>query len=154
LWCIDTQICLQKLSQWYRRKFKRGEAFPTGSASSINPFISVLDANKSKPPRKLTPFHHYFKLHYNARIKAEYLRRFQSAKNEYNTATEEERVAKKLKAPVAIALRCEVGREFWLLESAAFRQEVAVSAEEQHDKDMVEWKVLQQVPKTPQEFHQ
>ena len=154
MWCINTQICLQKLSQWYRRKFKRGEASQTSSASSTNPFISVLDANKSKPPRKLTPFHHYFKLHYNSRIKAEYLRRFQSAKNEYNAATEEERAVKKWTAPVAIALRCEVGREFWLLESAAFREEVAVSAEEQHAKDMAEWEVLQQVPKTPQEFHQ
>ena len=152
MWCINTQICLQKLSQWYCQKFKHGEASQTSSASSTNPFISVLDANKSKPLCKLTPFHHYFKLHYNSRIKAEYL--FQSAKNEYNAATEEERAMKKWTAPVAIALRCKVGQEFWLLESAAFHEEVAASAEEQHAEDMAEWEVLQQVPKTPQEFHQ
>jgi hypothetical protein len=114
----------------------------------------VLDANKSKAPRKLTPFHYYFKLHYNARIKAKYSRRFQLAKNDYHAATEEERVAKDLQAPVAIALRCEVGQEFWLLESAAFREEITALAEEQHAQDMAEWEVLQQVPKTPQEFHQ
>ena len=114
----------------------------------------MLDANKSKPPRKLTLFHYYFKLHYNARIKAEYLHRFQLAKNEYDAATEEKRAVKKWTVLVAVALRCEVGWEFWLLESAAFCEEVAASAEEQHAKDMAEWEVLQQVPKTPQEFHQ
>jgi len=74
--------------------------------------------------------------------------------DDYHAATEEERVAKDLKAPVAIALRNEVGREFWLLESAAFREEIAVSAEEKHAQDMAEWEELQRVPKTPQEFHQ
>ena len=154
MWFINTQICLHKLSQWSRRKFKRGEASQTSSASSTNLFISVLDVNKSKPLRKLTPFHHYFKLHYNSWIKAEYLCRFQLAKNEYNAATEEERAVKKWTALVAIALGCEVGWEFWLLEFTAFREEVTASTEEQHAKDMAEWEVLQQVPKTPQEFHQ
>jgi hypothetical protein len=114
----------------------------------------VLDANKSKAPHKLTPFHHYFKLHYNARIEAEYSHRFQLAKNDYHAATEEERVAKDLQAPVAIALRCKVSREFWLLESTAFREEITALAQEQHAQDMVKWEVLQQVPKMPQEFHQ
>ena len=155
-WDFDynTYNYLQKLSQWYHRKFKRVEASATSSASSINPFVSVLDANKSKAPRKLTPFHQYFKLHYNTRIKAEYTRRFQLAKDEYDASTDEERAANDLKAPIAVALRSEVGREFWFLESAAFREEIAVLAEEQHAQDMAEWEAIQKVPKTPQEFHQ
>ena len=76
------------------------------------------------------------------------------ARDEYDASTDEERVANDLKAPIAVALRSEVGREFWFLESAAFHEEIAVLAEEQHAQDMAEWEAIQKVPKTPQEFHQ
>jgi hypothetical protein len=75
-----------------------------------------LDAHKAKALRKLTPFHHYFKLHYKTCVKAEYVRRFKLARDEYDTATEAERVANDLKKLVGVAIRSSVGREFWLLE--------------------------------------
>jgi len=145
---------LQKLGQWYRRKYKRLETGSASSTDSVNPFVSVLDAIKGKPPRKLSPFHQYFKLHYKTRIRAEYIRRFNWAKEEYENATEEERREKKLSAPVAIAVRSRVGREFWLLESEEFRQEIGRLAEQQHTSDVEEWEASQQMSKTPQQFHQ
>jgi hypothetical protein len=59
-----------------------------------------------------------------------------------------------LSAPVAIAVRSKVGREFWLLESEEFRQEIGELAEKQHTLDMEEWEASQQMSKTPQQFHQ
>jgi hypothetical protein len=116
--------------------------------------MSVLDAIRTKPPRKISPFHLYFKLHYATRIKAEYTRRFRWAKEEYENATEEERLEKGLVAPVAIALQSKVGREFWMLESKELHQELNELAEKEHTSDMEEWEASQQVSKTPQHFHQ
>jgi hypothetical protein len=147
-------VSLQKLAQWYRRKYKRVETGSSSGGASVNPFMSVLDANKGKPPRKISPFHLYFKLHYGTRIKAEYTRRFRWANEEYENATEEERLEKGLTAPVAIALRCKVGREFWMLESEQFRQELSELSEKEHTSNMEAWEVSQKVAKTPQQFHQ
>ena len=65
-----------------------------------------------------------------------------------------EREERNLRTPVAISLRCEVGREFWQLESVEFRKQVAIDAEEKHAVAVKEWEVAQTKPKTPQEFHQ
>ena len=68
---INSHIVVQKLSQWYCRKYKHPKT-TSSSNSTSNLFVSVLNANKAKAPRKLTPFHQYFKLHYITRIKTEY----------------------------------------------------------------------------------
>jgi hypothetical protein len=113
-----------------------------------------LDAHKAKAPWKLTPFHHYFKLHYKTRVSAEYVRRFKLARDEYDAATEAERVANNLKKPVGVVIRSSVGREFWLLESDEFCENIGQLADAQHAIEMEEWEALQQAPKTPSEFHQ
>jgi len=92
----SSRFSLQKLGQWYRQKYKRLETGSASSTGSVNPFISVLDAIKGKPPQKLSPFHQYFKLHYKSRIRAEYIRRFNWAKEEYENTTEQERREKKV----------------------------------------------------------
>jgi hypothetical protein len=147
-------ISLQKFGQWYCRKYKRVETGSASSTGSVNPFVSVLDVIKGKPPRKLSPFHQYFKLHYKSRIRAEYIRRFNWEKEEYENTTEQERREKQLSAPVAISVRSRVGREFWLLESEEFHQEMGELAEKQHTLDVEEWEASQQMLNTPQQFHQ
>jgi hypothetical protein len=77
----------------------------------------VLAEHTTKPPRKLNPFHHYLKLYYISRIKDEYNRRYSLAKKQYDEATEVERTEQKLKKPVPVQIRTEIGREFWMLES-------------------------------------
>lgn len=156
----------QKLAQWYRRKYKRLEA-PKSDSSSVNPFTAVLAASIDKAPRRLTPLHHYFKLHYKLRVKAECDRRFAVLKNAYDDYTL--RKASYVKAieegetleepvpvqkPVAIQLRATVGQEFWLLESAEFRKEIQLDAEETYNQEMAEWEEAKLVPKSPQQFHQ
>jgi hypothetical protein len=76
------------------------------------------------------------------------------AKDEFDVATEDERLAKKLKSPYAVALRTIVGKEFWRLETQEFRDEIAELANAQHAQNLKEWEVLQKTPKTALEFHQ
>ena len=145
-------MILQKLGQWYRRKYKRPES--TKAASSANPFSAVLAANIEKAPRKLSSFHQYFKLYYSSRIKEEYLRRYAIAKKEYDNATEQDKASGVVNKPVPVRLRSEVGKEFWLLESDAFRAAVAQEAENNHTKEVEEWEDLKKVPRTAVQFHQ
>lgn len=114
----------------------------------------MLTDHTTKKPRKLTPFHHYLKLYYRTRVKAEYERRYASAVNEYEAASEAEREAKGLKRPVAVSMRAEVGKEFWVSESTEFREEVEKRCDEAHAKELEDWEQNQQLPKTPQQYHQ
>ncbi|KIM71768.1 hypothetical protein PILCRDRAFT_16752, partial [Piloderma croceum F 1598] len=101
----------KELSQWYRREYKCPKATLSSSTNGANPFISMLNAHKEKMPRKRTPFHHYFKLHYKMHIKTEYTCRFQLARAEYNTATDVERQEKGLKNPIAVTVRSKKWRD-------------------------------------------
>jgi hypothetical protein len=143
-------IYFQKLSQWYRRKYKRPEALKADTSASTNPFTAALAANIEKAPRKLTPMHMYFKLHYRTRIKEEYLRRYAAAKEAYNDATEDDLESGAVKKPIPLRFRNEVGKEFWLLESTEFRESIAQEAEDVHLKQMKEWEEAKIVPKTAQ----
>jgi len=51
-------------------------------------------------------------------------------------------------------LRNAVGKEFWLLESAKFQEEIAQEAEDVHLKEIKGWEEAKMVPKTAQQFHQ
>lgn len=119
-----------------------------------NPYTSVLTQNLTSPPRRTSPFHFYLKKYYRERMKTEYERRFKTAQKEFEDASEEERVEKGLTKPVPVKLRTSVGQEFWKLESADFRSKVEEEAEDKYLKEMEEWEENQQVPKTPQQFHQ
>jgi hypothetical protein len=119
-----------------------------------NPFLAVLAANIEKAPRKLTPFHQYLKEYYRSRVKEEYDRRYEFAMSKYDNAMEEERKREKMKTPVALRMRLEVSREFWLLESQEFRDIVAQDAEDVHAQEVEDWVASKAVPKTPQQFHQ
>jgi hypothetical protein len=105
-----------------------------------------LDAYKAKAPWKLTPFHHYFKLHYKICVKAKYVCRFKLVRDEYDAATEAERVANDLKKPVGVMIRSSVGREFWLPESDEFHENIGQLEDAQHAIEMEEWEVLQRAP--------
>ena len=124
------------------------------SSSSANPFTAAFSANIEKAPHKLSPFHQYFKLYYQSRIKEEYHRRYAIAKKSYDDATEEHKQSGAVKKPVTVSYRTEVGREFWLLETEEFWAETAKKAEDVHAKEVEEWEAAKEVPKTAQEFHQ
>jgi len=94
------------------------------------------------------------KEYYALRIKDEYVRRYDIAKRQYDDATEEERESGGVKKPIAVQLRTEVAKEFWNLETAEFRAEVAQEAEDAHAKEVEDWEMSKTVPKTPQQFHQ
>jgi len=146
-------IYFQKLGQWYRRKYKHTEIIKSDS-SSVNPFTAVLAANMDKPPRKRTPFHHYFKQHYKSQFKDEYNWRFAIARKEYDDASEEDKENGIVKKPKPVVMRTEIGREFWFLEMEEFREQIHKEAENTHAKAMEEWEESKQVPKTAQQFHQ
>jgi len=106
------------------------------SSSSVNPFSAVLSAHIEKAPRKLSPFHQYFKTYYKSRIKSEYCHRFAIAKKEYEDATEEELQSGAVEKTVAVTYRTAVGKEFWQLKTEEFRAEVAQIAEDAHAKGL------------------
>lgn len=157
----------QKLSQWYRRKYKSPEV-ATQSPAVDNPFMAVLAANIEKAPRRLTPMHHYFKLHYKSRIKATVDQHFAVAKKAYDNYLLAEEAYKDaveagdlameepftVQKPVAVQIRAAVGKEFWLLETEDFRETVSLDAAETHEREMEEWEEMKLQPKTPQQFHQ
>jgi len=160
-------IFCQKLSQWYRRKYKSPEA-PNPGPAVDNPFMAVLAANVDKAPWRLTPMHHYFKIYYKSRIKATVDQRFAIAKRAfdgymlekaaYDEAVEagdetvEEPVV--VQKPIPVQMRATVGKEFWLLETPEFREATTLDAEQTHKMEMEGWEAAKSVPKTPQQFHQ
>lgn len=146
-------IYFQKLGQWYRRKYKRTEVTKSES-STVNPFTAVLASNIEKAPRKRSAFHQYLKQRYNSHIKEEYNRRHAIAKKQYDDASDEDKENGIAKKPVPVQLRAEVGREFWLLETQEFREQMDEVAEDAHAKEMEDWEESKQVPKTAQQFHQ
>ena len=117
-------------------------------------FSAIFSTSVQKAPRKLSPFHHFLKLYYYSHVKDEYVRRFESAKKEYDDATADDRQSGAVKKPVGVQLRTETGMEFWLLESKKFRDKIAQEAEDAHVKEVEEWEELKQVPTTPLQFHQ
>jgi hypothetical protein len=147
-------ICLQKLSQWYRRMYKRPEAVKGGASSSANPFTDIMAANIEKAPRKLSAFQWYYKFYYKSRVKAEYIRRFTIAKKEYKDASLEDKENGVVGKPIDVQIRTEITKEFWVLETDEFREQVAKDAEDDHAKQLEEWEQLKEVPKTAQQFHQ
>ena len=130
-----------------------------GGSPSDNPFAAILEKSFGKPPRRLTPYHQYLKMYYEERIKDEYTRRFEAAREKYNKAAasaadeggESEFV---LEPPSALKIRNEVGREFWDLEPDELREEVVQAAEDAHAKEVEEWEGLKLMAKTPQQYHQ
>ena len=68
--------------------------------------------------------------------------------------TEAEREAQQLEDPMRVSMMTAITAEFWNLESDDFRDEVAKLAEEEHQKEVLEWELRQSAPKTPQQFHQ
>jgi precorrin-2 methylase len=102
----------------------------------------------------LSPFHYYIKHYYASRIKEEHYHRYAVAEKLYDEATEEERIAKNMEVPVRVSMMTSICTEFWKLEAADFRDEVAKQAEAAFLKELEEWEALQKAPKTPQQFHQ
>lgn len=147
-------IHLQKLSQWYRRMYKRPEVTKGGAPSLANPYIGVMTANINKQPRRLSAFQWYFKNYYKSHVKEEYIRRFTIAKNEYDDASLEDKENGTVMKPIDVQIRTEVTKEFWNLETDEFRQQVAQDTEDAHAKAFEEWEQLKEVPKTAQQFHQ
>jgi hypothetical protein len=143
---------LQKLSQWYRCKYKCPEVTKTDSSSLANPFTAVFSANIEKAPHKLSLFNQYFKLYYQLRIKEEYRRHYTIAKKSYD-ATEKHKQSGAVKKLVTVLYRTKVGRGFWLLKTEEFWVEIAKKAEDAHAKEVEEWEAAKQVPKIAQEFH-
>jgi hypothetical protein len=94
------------------------------------------------------------KTNYSSRIKEEYHRRFEVARKTFEEASEEDKESGVAKKPIAVQMRAEIGKEFWLLETEEFREKVAQDAEDAHAKEMEEWEETKLVPKTPQQFHQ
>src|SRR6266436_1476758 len=147
-------IRLQKLSQWYRRMYKHPEVVKGDASSSGNPFVDIMAANIKKAPRKLSAFQWYYKFHYKSRVKAEYIRRFAIAKKKYNDASLEDKENGVVGKPIDVQIRTEITKEFWVLETDEFREQVAKDAEDDHAKQYEEWEQLKEVPKTAQQFHQ
>ncbi|KIM74212.1 hypothetical protein PILCRDRAFT_14653 [Piloderma croceum F 1598] len=143
-----------KLSQWYRRMYKRPEVTKGGAPSLANPYIGVMTANINKQPRRLSAFQWYFKNYYKSHVKEEYIRRFTIAKNEYDDASLEDKENGTVMKPIDVQIRTEVTKEFWNLETDEFRQQVAQDTEDAHAKAFEEWEQLKEVPKTAQQFHQ
>lgn len=56
--------------------------------------------------------------------------------------------------PVAVVLRNEVGREFFLSESPEYREKLGKEYEAAHMKELDLWQISQSSMKTPQEYHQ
>ena len=102
----------------------------------------------------MTPFNRYFKLYYKSRIKDTYLQRYAVAKKAYDEANEADKESGVAMKPVAIQLKTEVSKEFWLLETKEFRESVAQDAEDVHAKDVEELEQIKLVPKTAVQFHQ
>jgi hypothetical protein len=121
--------------------------------TDVNPFAQIFGSAITKP-RKRSPFHTYQKLYYDSRVKEEHERRYAVAKHKYNNMTEAEREAQQLEDPVRVSMMTAITAEFWNLESDDFRDEVAKLAEEEHQKEVLEWELRQSAPKTPQQFHQ
>lgn len=116
--------------------------------------MATMSEHITKPPRLLTAIHQYFKLHYQARIKNKFLRRLELAKQEWDRASDAERIAACMKKPEAVSICILVGREMWNTETAATRKEMEDLARERHELELQEWKSMQEKPKTPQQFHQ
>lgn len=116
--------------------------------------MSVLASSINKAPRKLAPLHQYLKLHYISKIKPEFVRRYAVAKDAWQKATEDEKKNGVVMKPVAVKMRLELAREFWLLETEEFREAVSNNASAAHAEEMEQWQSAKTIPKTPQEFHQ
>ena len=56
--------------------------------------------------------------------------------------------------PVQVSMMTAITAEFQNLESDDFCHEVAKVAEEEHQKEVLEWELQQSAPKTSQQFHQ
>ena len=93
-------------------------------------------------------------MYYSSRIKQEYIRRYAIAWKAYDDASEEDRKSGTVKKPFAVQLRAEVGKEFWLLETAELRAEVTQDNKDAHLKEIEEWEQSREVPQTAQQFHQ
>lgn len=88
------------------------------------------------------------------KIKPEFVRRYAVACQSWASATNDEKERKVIEKPVAVKMRAELGKQFWILESKDFRTEIAESAVAAHAEEMKEWEALKQTPTTPLEFHQ
>jgi hypothetical protein len=94
------------------------------------------------------------KMNYSSHIKGEYHRRYEVARKTFEEASEEDKDSGAVRKPIAVQMRAEIGKEFWLLETEEFREKVAQDAEDAHMTEMQEWEEMKLVPKTPQQFHQ
>lgn len=102
------------------------------------------------------------KKHYQTHIKPIYedrfavvLREWDATMKEWNAASDEEKGEQDAPLkPVAVALRNGVGREFFLLESLEYREELKKECEAAHLRQIDSWQINQNSATTPQEYHQ
>ena len=103
--------------------------------------IDHLHNKPAKRPRKLSVFNYYLKTHYQKDIKNDYKRRYAALKSEYETryalATEKQRL--NMKQPRSVAVRNQVGTEYWNLETEATCQRIILETQAAHDAAVAEW---------------
>ena len=90
-------------------------------------------------------------MHYQKDIKNDYERRYAALKSEYETwyalATEKQRL--NMKQPRSVAVRNQVGTEYWNLEMEATRQRIILETQAAHDAAVAEWEATKAAPLTP-----
>lgn len=145
---------IQKFSQLFRHRYKRIKNASNDAAKAQEGAFSRLFGNDAwAAPRKRNAIQTYTRLHYRARMKAEYDRRFAISYREWETATEPQRLQQELKRPVPVAFRTKVIREYWDAETEDFRASMEQESVNSHEEAMEEWEAAKSAPMTPQQFH-
>lgn len=119
-------------------------------ALGSNPFAASLGLCLIPPPRRMGVFHFYIKKYYAHKMKAEYERRWKLQKAAYDALNDDDESQEQMPQPVKI--RTLLAQELWLKESDEFREQTKKEAEEEYGEAVSEWQILQQTPKTPQEY--
>lgn len=85
-------------------------------------------------------------------MKGEADRHLDAEMTEYNKLTDKEKESQP--APVPLAIRKNVAREFWATESVEVKTAVLEAAGTEHEEDLAEWLELKELPKTPAQHYQ
>ena len=96
----------------------------------------------------------YMMMHYESHMKEEAERRITIARRKFDRTTKEERTEEGLKKPMAIVIRKETAKEFWLTETDTIKEEVHARIEADYNEELEAWAAKLEVPKTAQEYHQ
>lgn len=124
------------------------DVHPTTGAS----VLALVAAKVPKKPTKSNYINQYMKMNYQSLMKNEADRRFAGEMVAYSKLTEDEKESQP--APIALAIRKTVAREFWATESKEVKAAVLEAAGIEHEENLAEWMELKELPKTPAQHYQ